>query len=360
MSGIEAFPVELVYTNASSAWGSAGRTALELPKLDLVVREMNWFMYLPRNFKYHRFAGLEMVPRPNARGGNELELKEALKVFAEPFLAPNFLRFQARARQVEAGRNLSAIYLAQAAHRENSGAYSQTFEEADWAPKGDTRYSYYMGKDFAPPTALDESQQKVKRVIRNTKVESGGFQTFAIGNIDGDPVPDIWMIDENKNMVNLLNDVQLDELDDAALKTLQELKAQGVISDIDSVLKLPPVRVGPHASGILPIKLDIPQQGLLFQFHKLFPGEGRDKRPAKIAFWYMPNSVAKGFTGFSWLTLAAVLLIGIGSVVGFAKSSPENRNKLFRKTTITLGIVLLAWVGIQFAGWGVMLIISML
>lgn len=34
-----------------------------------------------------------------------------------------------------------------------------------------------------------------------------GFTAYAIGNLDDDPTYDIWMIDENKNLVNLVSDL---------------------------------------------------------------------------------------------------------------------------------------------------------
>ncbi len=357
LSGIEDFPVEIVYVNPAKQWGAGGRTAMELPKLDLVVREMNWFMFLPDKYQYQNFSGLELVPEKKGGSGAEMEIKDALNVFSSTLLAPSFLKFKARARQVEAKENLSAIFSAQKAHQEKLHAYSETFDEAGWAPKTSTRYQYYMGKDFIPANSPDQSESPAKRVIKNTRADVSGFQTFAIGNIDADPVPDIWMIDENKKIVNLVNDLELDELDEQVMQTLEDLKAKGIIADLESVKKIPPVKIGPHASGILPIKLDIPRQGKLFQFQKLFPGEGGDKRPTVISFWYLPNILAKGFKGFSWITLACMTLIG-GAIIGFSRFSPEGGKKFLPKMFLTLGIIFLAWLVIQCAGWGVMLVLS--
>ncbi len=58
---------------------------------------------------------------------------------------PNFIRFQARARQSEARGNLKAIYTAQKAYYGNEQTYYDEFDQMGFAPEGNNRYSYFAG-----------------------------------------------------------------------------------------------------------------------------------------------------------------------------------------------------------------------
>jgi prepilin-type N-terminal cleavage/methylation domain-containing protein len=95
---------------------------------------------------------------------------------------PNFLKYQARAKQSEAKTNLGAIYTSEIAYfGENNlfGARTST----DWEPKGQTKYAYDL---------------------------TAGATTFtaqATANIDADATIDTWTIDQDKHLTNSINDV---------------------------------------------------------------------------------------------------------------------------------------------------------
>lgn len=100
---------------------------------------------------------------------------------------PNFLRYQAKAKQSEARGNLSAIYTSQVVfHSESTnGTYASATTSLDWQAQGSSqRYTYSI-----------------------TTATSTGFVATATGNIDNDPTADIWTIDQDKTLLNPTNDV---------------------------------------------------------------------------------------------------------------------------------------------------------
>ena len=354
MSGMEDFPVEIVYASSNKKWGATGRNAVELPKMDMVVREMNWVMFLPKDYDYRGFEGMDTVLiKTKIKRADDEEVKKLLAVFVLPLAAPNFLRFQASAKQSEAKQNLGAIYSAQQDYFSKHGYYARTFAEAGWEPKGSIRYSYYMGDDYVGPAV---NAYPAKGLIKGTRVDNGSFQAVAVGNIDNEPTPDIWMIDQDKKLVNPVDDVKLDNFGESGQEALELLRKRGVIADIESIQKLPPVRVGPFISGPLPIKIDIPQEGRLYQFKKLFPEQGAGKKAPQVSFWYFPINMAKGAKGFTWVTLAGMLVIGIGAAIGYARRHPDGSQKVVRGAGKTVKYIFLGWIALQFAGCGVMML----
>lgn len=117
---------------------------------------------------------------------------------------PNFLRFQARAKQSEARTNLGAIYIMQADYFNRYGRYAKTFKELGWTPNGSIRYAYFLSqKDSFQPSAKEFTLPEDVEAF----VNDNDFKMVAVGNIDPDATLDIWSIDQDKNIVNIVNDV---------------------------------------------------------------------------------------------------------------------------------------------------------
>ena len=117
---------------------------------------------------------------------------------------PNFLKYQARAKQSEAKHNLVAIHASELAYFAEKNTYVADFNAIGFAIMGSSRLYYYeLGRSSSgtlPPgctaSTLDNVSQK-------------GFTAAATGNIDGDATCDVWTIDQNKTLVNVTNDVAL-------------------------------------------------------------------------------------------------------------------------------------------------------
>jgi type IV pilus assembly protein PilA len=131
---------------------------------------------------------------------------------------PNFLRFNTRAMQAEARMNLWAIFTAQMAYYGETNTYagrsgengSGAFTDMGWAPQGNTRYAYYAGGDYIAPTRPEITipYRPGESWIYPIRPEASGsgFTVIAVGNVDGDPCLDVWMINDEKQLTNLVND----------------------------------------------------------------------------------------------------------------------------------------------------------
>jgi len=135
---------------------------------------------------------------------------------------PNFLKFQAKAKQSEAKTNLGAIYISQLSYFSNGNTYADAncFRLINWAPAGQNRYDYQCGPGGGGEL---ETNFAAKLSCGNCKCASGpsawgtggipsassqqGFTAGAVGNIDNDDACDEWDINDAKILTNSANDV---------------------------------------------------------------------------------------------------------------------------------------------------------
>ena len=96
---------------------------------------------------------------------------------------PNFMRYQAKAKQSEAKVNLGAIFTSQVAYFAEGDLYG-SIANIGWAAAGTPRYTYTV-----------------------TAKDSDSFTAQATGNIDTDATVDSWTINEAKTLTNGTNDV---------------------------------------------------------------------------------------------------------------------------------------------------------
>jgi len=117
---------------------------------------------------------------------------------------PNFLKYQARAKQSEAKNNLVAIHTSEMAYFAEKNTYVDDFDAIGFAIMGSSRLYYYeLGTSSSgtlPPGCTASTLDSVSAT---------GFTAAATGNIDGDATCDVWTIDENKTLLNVMNDVAL-------------------------------------------------------------------------------------------------------------------------------------------------------
>ena len=135
----------------------------------------------------------------------ELMIVVALIGILAAIAIPNFLTYQARAKQSEARMNLAAIHTAEVIYFAEKNVYGKTFGEIGFSVTGSSpRYRYALGGsvagaelsgDCTVPTPTEDSDF------------AAGFTAFAVGNIDGDDTCDVWSIDQDKMLQNTTNDV---------------------------------------------------------------------------------------------------------------------------------------------------------
>ncbi len=115
---------------------------------------------------------------------------------------PNFLKYQARAKQAEAKNNLVAIHAGELAYFAENNKYSDDFNAIGFGVTGSSqRYYYELGKSSAGtlPSGCTASNLD--------KVSDNAFTAVAIANIDNDATCDVWSINEQKTLTNVTNDV---------------------------------------------------------------------------------------------------------------------------------------------------------
>ena len=120
---------------------------------------------------------------------------------------PDFLRFQAKAKQSEAKSNLGAIFVCQVAYFGEENTYGNTFDLINWSPEGDRLYSYELTNQT---TVNNKGQTGCQNPAGPTGVTGIDFTASAAGNVDNDVICDEWSIDDSKNLDNLTNDVTTD------------------------------------------------------------------------------------------------------------------------------------------------------
>tara|TARA_B100000123_G_scaffold2466_1_gene1794 strand:- start:253 stop:606 length:354 start_codon:yes stop_codon:yes gene_type:complete len=96
---------------------------------------------------------------------------------------PNLEKYLKRARQTEAKTNLSAIYTAQKIYFTLHQSYTKDINELD----------------------LSLAQGLYTYTIQDASTST--FKAQAEGNIDDDDALDIWTIDQDKDLLNTIDDV---------------------------------------------------------------------------------------------------------------------------------------------------------
>lgn len=115
---------------------------------------------------------------------------------------PDFLKFQAKAKQSEAKTNLGAIFTTQIAYfGENNtfGGGSECFNNTAWSAEGDNMYSYFCGEDTIANIRGTLSSGEAVTGVETSDV---AFTVGAAGNVDNDALFDHWTMNDAKNLKN--------------------------------------------------------------------------------------------------------------------------------------------------------------
>ena len=144
------------------------------------------------------------LPSPHHRGFSLTELMIVVAIIGilAAIAIPNFLKYQARAKQAEAKNNLVAIHAGELAYFAENNKYSDDFNAIGFGVTGASqRYYYELGKSSAGtlPSGCTASNLD--------KVSDNAFTAVAIANIDNDATCDVWSINEQKTLTNVTNDV---------------------------------------------------------------------------------------------------------------------------------------------------------
>jgi len=135
---------------------------------------------------------------------------------------PNFMTYQAKARQSEAKVNLGGVFTTATSYFAENNTFSVAATALGYAPAGRVRYAIYYGgtgaaNSIVVPAAQNGISAPCSLVAPSTvPLPAGataagltGFTAGAIGNIDSDSGCDEWSINDIRNLTNTRNDVAL-------------------------------------------------------------------------------------------------------------------------------------------------------
>lgn len=147
----------------------------------------------------------------------ELMVVVAIVAFLSLIAVPNFMRYLAKAKRVEAYMNLSSLCLAQKTHFAEHGSYSVQLQGAGgigWQPEGykggGKQESFYYTYGFPGAEGQNYFTGKLETASSHLSpayANKEGFVAFAIGDIDGDGEPDILTIDQHNNITIVKDDL---------------------------------------------------------------------------------------------------------------------------------------------------------
>jgi len=145
---------------------------------------------------------------------------------------PDFLKFQAKARQSEAKTNLASITTSEISYFAEHNNWGETFNRIGWAPQGAAKYKYSLLTYNPGTTCTDQTDMDLDCYYGAVDCNNGttgcgkclpapaiyidfgvdkvkGFTSIAEGNVDSDTVSDCWTINQQKTPKNTQNDVNL-------------------------------------------------------------------------------------------------------------------------------------------------------
>jgi len=113
---------------------------------------------------------------------------------------PNFMNFLAKTKRSEVKYNLSAIYKCQISHFGENNAFSSSFNTIRWRPEGKIYYyTFTMGTEYY---GLSIAVNPIPGGF-TFGASTNSFTVLSWGNIDTDPMIDVWTINDRKDMVNV-------------------------------------------------------------------------------------------------------------------------------------------------------------
>ena len=143
----------------------------------------------------------------------ELMIVISVIAFLAVLAVPNLTRFLSKAKRAEVYINLASLYAAQKSYQAEHGNYSNVLfgpEGVGWKPDGYScggkKEKFYYTYGFPGKEGQNFFTGKLESNIGdfgNAYVDKKKFVALAVGDINGDGVPDVFAVDENNNIVIL-------------------------------------------------------------------------------------------------------------------------------------------------------------
>ena len=124
---------------------------------------------------------------------------------------PNFLTYQAKAKQSEAKLGLGGLFTTATSYFAENNTYTATPLQLGYQPAGTTKYNFFYGgtgvAQQVPASGGAPAGCTGMTVAPTPAMTANTFTAGAVSNIDGDTACDQWSIDDARHLVNNYNDV---------------------------------------------------------------------------------------------------------------------------------------------------------
>ena len=121
---------------------------------------------------------------------------------------PNFMTYQAKAKQSEAKVGLGGIFTSATSYfAEQNTFVVPNAASIGYAVAGKPKYTFTYGTFAFLPLGTTNAQCGAPNTVNASAASATGFTAGARGNIDGDPACDEWSINDIRSLTNDINDV---------------------------------------------------------------------------------------------------------------------------------------------------------
>ena len=121
---------------------------------------------------------------------------------------PNFMTYQAKARQSEAKIGLGGIFTSAISYFAEQNTFVVPNSTAiGYAVSGQPKYTFSYGGFAFTPTGSTSATCNAPNIVNPSAASASGFTAGARGNIDSDSTCDEWSINTSRALVNDRNDV---------------------------------------------------------------------------------------------------------------------------------------------------------
>ena len=121
---------------------------------------------------------------------------------------PNFMTYQAKARQSEAKVGLGGMFTSATAYfAENNSYLAPDQALLGYSPSGSPKYNFWYNSFALTPAGSSGTCASSAPASPIGTTTATGFTAAATGNIDGDPTCDEWTMDDTRHLNNTKNDV---------------------------------------------------------------------------------------------------------------------------------------------------------